>query len=159
MQCAVVEHFRNVVGLADVNSTEVNKDTKHPVIDLMPEQKKIVQKGGTMRLGAYDCVIKEDSLAYEIYKKTIISERHRHRYEFNGKYLDLMEENGLFATGFNPKTGLVEIVERQDHPFFLGVQYHPELKSRVEYPHPLFEAFVLAAIEYKIKEEARQTMA
>ncbi len=153
MQCAVVEHFRNVVGLDDVSSTEVNPEAKHPVIDLMPEQLKIVNKGGTMRLGAYDCTIREDTLAHEIYGNTNISERHRHRYEFNNDYLDQMESKGLIASGFNPETGLVEIVECEDHPFFIGVQYHPELKSRVEVPHPLFVAFVKAAIQFKKTKE------
>lgn len=153
MQCAVVEHFRNVVGLDDVSSTEVNKDTKNPVIDLMPDQVKISRKGGTMRLGAYDCRIKEDSLAFEIYGQQDISERHRHRYEFNNNYLKKMEETGLIASGINPESGLVEIVERPEHPFFIGVQYHPELKSRVEVPHPIFVAFVKAAIQFKKAQE------
>ncbi len=153
MQCAVVEHFRNVVGLDDVSSTEVNKETQNPVIDLMPDQVKIVKKGGTMRLGAYDCQIKEQTLASKIYGTNNISERHRHRYEFNNNYLEQMEEYGLMATGFNPGSDLVEIVERPDHPFFLGVQYHPELKSRVEVPHPIFVAFVKAAIQFKKAKE------
>ena len=156
MQCAVVEHFRNLVGYDDVASTEMNPHTKHPVIDLMPDQVKISQKGGTMRLGAYACDIKEGSLAIDIYKTPHISERHRHRYEFNNDYLTQMEEQGLIATGINPDTNLVEIVERPDHPFFIGVQYHPELKSRVEVPHPIFVAFVDAAIKYK---KAKQLMA
>ena len=153
MQCAVVEHFRNVVGLDDVSSKEVDDDTQHPVIDLMANQKKISQKGGTMRLGAYACRIEEGSLAERIYGTTEIQERHRHRYEFNNTYLDQMMDHGLIASGFNPETGLVEIVEREDHPFFIGVQYHPELKSRVEVPHPLFIAFVEAAIQYKKAKE------
>ena len=158
MQCAVVEHFRNVVGLNDVSSTEVNPQTKNPVIDLMPDQVEISRKGGTMRLGAYACRIKEDSLAAEIYQNLSISERHRHRYEFNNEYLEQMEEHGLSATGINPETGLVEIVERIDHPFFIGVQYHPELKSRVEVPHPIFVAFVKAAMQYKGAKELVGTL-
>jgi len=153
MQCAVVEHFRNVVGINDVSSTEVNADTKNPVIGLMPDQLKVSMKGGTMRLGAYQCDIMEGSLAMNIYQTPHISERHRHRYEFNNDYLDQMESHGLKAAGLNPDTGLVEIVEREDHPFFIGVQYHPELKSRVEVPHPIFIAFVKAAIEYKKTKE------
>ncbi len=153
MQCAVVEHFRNVVGLNDVSSTEVNGETKHPVIDLMPDQVEISKKGGTMRLGAYPCEIKEGSLAIDVYKTPHITERHRHRYEFNNDYLDMMEHNGLLASGINPENNLVEIVEREDHPFFIGVQYHPELKSRVEVPHPIFVAFVDAAIKYKKTKE------
>ncbi|MCL4127751.1 UNVERIFIED_CONTAM: hypothetical protein GTU68_031976 [Idotea baltica] len=156
MQCAVVEHFRNVVGLNDVSSVEVDPSTHHPVIDLMPDQKEIIQKGGTMRLGAYACNIEEGSLAHKVYGTTQIQERHRHRYEFNNAYLDQMNDKGLIASGFNPETGLVEIVERDDHPFFLGVQYHPELKSRVEEPHPIFIAFVEAAIQYK---KAKQMVA
>ena len=158
MQCAVVEHFRNVVGLNDVSSTEVNPQTKNPVIDLMPDQVEISRKGGTMRLGAYACRIKEDSLAAEIYQNLSISERHRHRYEFNNEYLEQMEEHGLSATGINPETGLVEIVERIDHPFFIGVQYHPELKSRMEVPHPIFVAFVKAAMQYKGAKELVGTL-
>ena len=149
MQCAVVEHFRNVVGLDDVSSTEVDTDTQHPVIDLMPDQIKIVKKGGTMRLGAYNCAIKKGSLAEQIYGKELISERHRHRYEFNNDYLKDLEPFGMIASGINPESGLVEIIERPDHPFFIGVQYHPELKSRVEVPHPIFISFVKAAIQYK----------
>ena len=156
MQCAVVEHFRNVVGLDDVSSLEVDGDTKHPVINLMHDQKAISQKGGTMRLGSYTCQIEEGSLAEKIYGALEIEERHRHRYEFNNTYLDQMCNTGLIASGFNPETGLVEIVEREDHPFFIGVQYHPELKSRVEVPHPIFVDFVDAAIKYK---KAKQMVA
>jgi len=153
MQCAVVEHFRNVVGLDDVSSTEVNKETKNPVIDLMPDQLNISKKGGTMRLGAYQCEIEEGTLAMDIYKTPSISERHRHRFEFNNAYLDQMELHHMKASGINPDNNLVEIVERTDHPFFIGVQYHPELKSRVEVPHPIFVAFVKAAIQFKKAKE------
>ena len=148
MQCAVVEFARNVLHL-DASSTELNPKTKHPVIDMMEEQKKITTKGGTMRLGAYDCKIKKGSKAHHIYGETLIQERHRHRYEFNNKYLEQMEEAGLKCTGVNPDSGLVEIVELKDHPWFVGVQYHPELKSTVLNPHPLFVKFVEAAMEYK----------
>ncbi len=150
MQCAVVEYAKNVLKLECASSTEVNEKTKNPVIDLMPEQKKITQKGGTMRLGAYACEIKKGSNAYKAYKSTKISERHRHRYEYNNEYLKQFEKGGLIATGINPETKLVEIVEIKDHPYFVGVQYHPELKSTVENPHPLFVSFVKAALDKKI---------
>lgn len=149
MQCCVIEFSRNVLGLADASSTELNAQSKHPVIDMMEEQKKITTKGGTMRLGAYTCKIKKGSKAYAVYGETTIHERHRHRYEFNNKYLERIEEAGLKATGINPDSGLVEIVELKDHPWFIGVQYHPELKSTVENPHPLFVKFVEAAINHK----------
>ena len=148
MQCAVVEFARNVLHL-DASTTELNPKTKHPVIDMMEEQKKITTKGGTMRLGAYACKIKKGSKAHHIYGDALIHERHRHRYEFNNKYLDQMEEAGLKATGINPDSGLVEIVELKDHPWFVGVQYHPELRSTVLNPHPLFVKFVEAAMAYK----------
>lgn len=149
MQCAVVEFARNVLKLKDAASTEVNEQTKYPVIDLMEEQKKITTKGGTMRLGAYPCNLKKGSLAHHIYGKIKISERHRHRYEFNNKYFDQFEKAGLMATGINPETNLVEVVELKDHPFFIGSQYHPELKSTVLNPHPLFVSFIKAALQNK----------
>ena len=149
MQTAVVEFARNVMGLEGASSTEVNKKAVHPVIDMMPDQKKIKAKGGTMRLGAYDCEIKKHTLAARAYKSQHIKERHRHRYEFNNAYLEQMEKAGLIASGFNPESGLVEIVELKGHPWFLGVQFHPELKSTVENPHPLFVSFVQACVEYK----------
>lgn len=145
MQCAVVEFARHVLHL-EASSTELNPKTKHPVIDMMEEQKKITNKGGTMRLGAYACKIKKGTRAFQIYGDTTIQERHRHRYEFNNKYLEQMEEAGLKAAGTNPDTGLVEIVELKDHPWFVGVQYHPELKSTVLNPHPLFVKFIEAAL-------------
>lgn len=156
MQCAVVEFFRNVVGLSDVSSTEVNADAAHQVISLMADQRNISQKGGTMRLGSYRCHLEEGSVAADIYKESglEINERHRHRYEFNNTYLDQLEPNGMLASGINPDNGLVEIVEVPNHPFFVGVQYHPEYKSRVEKPHPLFVSFVNAAIEYKQTKES-----
>lgn len=149
MQCAVVEFCKNVLHIADANSTEVDPETSEPVIDLMPEQKKITTKGGTMRLGAYACKITKGSIANKSYGKVDISERHRHRYEFNNDYLERMEAAGLIATGKNPDSGLVEIVELKNHPFFVGVQYHPELKSTVENPHPLFVSFLKAALDNK----------
>lgn len=148
MQCAVVEFARNVLNL-DANSTEFDAKTKHPVIDMMEAQKKITIKGGTMRLGAYDCRIKKGSKSHLAYGETLIQERHRHRYEFNNKYLERMEAAGLRAVGTNPDSGLVEIVELKDHPWFVGVQYHPELRSTVLNPHPLFVKFVGAALTYK----------
>ena len=144
MQMAVIEYARNVLGLKDANSTEMDSHTKNPVISLMDEQKEIENKGGTMRLGAWDCVLSPDSHAYEIYQTDAISERHRHRYELNNSYLDALTTNGLKATGINPETGLAEIVEIKDHPWFVAVQYHPEYKSTVLNPHPLFSAFVRA---------------
>jgi CTP synthase len=145
MQMAVIEYGRNVLGIKDAQSSEMNVHATEPVIDMMEEQKKITAKGGTMRLGSYPCEIKERSLAYKIYGSTSISERHRHRYEFNNRYLEQYENAGMIASGRNPETGLVEIMEIPDHPFFVGCQYHPELKSTVENPHPLFVHFVGAA--------------
>lgn len=145
MQMAVVEFARNVLGLKDANSTEMSPDTSNPVIDLMETQKTITAKGGTMRLGAYPCEVKEGSLAYTIYSTKFISERHRHRWEFNNKYLKQFEEAGMVPSGKNPESNLVEIMEIPAHPFFIGVQYHPELKSTVEKPAPLFVHFVKAA--------------
>ena len=149
MQMCVVEFARDVLGLKDAASAEMNPSTPDPVIDLMEDQKSTTIKGGTMRLGAYDCQLDKNSLAYEIYGKELISERHRHRYEFNGNYLTRMEAAGLKASGRNPETGLVEIVEIPTHPFFIGVQFHPELKSTPEVPQPIFVAFVKAALDYR----------
>ena len=149
MQMCVVEFARNVLGLSDAVSTEVNPATSNPVIDLMEDQKSTTIKGGTMRLGAYQCALKAGSLAEKIYGTDIISERHRHRYEFNNDYLDAVEAAGMTASGRNPDTGLVEIVEIPSHPFFIGVQFHPELKSTPEHPQPIFVAFVKAAMEHK----------
>lgn len=149
MQMAVIEFARNVVGLTNANSTEMDPNTLNPIIDLMEDQKTITRKGGTMRLGAWDCELKSNSLASKIYKADIIRERHRHRYEFNSAYKAQMEAAGMIATGFNPDTKLVEIVEIPSHPWFVGVQYHPEYKSTVANPHPLFVAFVKAGLNYK----------
>jgi CTP synthase len=147
MQCAVIEFARNVLGHADANSTEMDAGTKAPVIAMMEEQKSRVDKGGTMRLGAYPCRLTENSKAWQAYGKTNISERHRHRYEFNGAYLDAYRKAGMLPVGVNPQTKLVEVVELKDHPWFVGVQYHPEYKSTVARPHPLFVRFVKAALE------------
>ncbi len=148
MQMAAIEFARNVLGIKDADSTEMQEDTSNPVIDMMEEQKKITMKGGTMRLGSYPCEIKENTLAYSIYGTTTINERHRHRWEFNNKYLEKFEEAGMIASGINPQTGLVEIIELSNHPFFIGVQYHPELKSTVENPQPLFVHFIKAAKDF-----------
>ena len=145
MQCAVIEYARNVLGLSDAHSSEMNPETTNPVIDMMESQKAVTDKGGTMRLGAYPCKLKRDSAAQRIYGKTSISERHRHRYEFNNAYLDVFEKSGFKATGINPETELVEIMELRNHPWFIGVQFHPELKSTVMNPQPLFVDFVKAA--------------
>jgi CTP synthase len=146
MQTACVEFARNVLELKGAASTEVDPKTLHPVIDMMAEQKQISQKGGTMRLGAYPCEIKKKSLAHEAYQSLQIQERHRHRWEFNNSYLEAFEKAGMMATGINPESKLVEIVELRNHKWFVGVQFHPELKSTVENPHPLFVAFVKASI-------------
>ncbi len=147
MQCAVIEFARNVLQYEDANSREMNPATKHPVIDLLETQKSVHYLGGTMRLGAYPCEIKENTLAYKIYNQKLIYERHRHRYEFNNEYTDVFVKNGMLFSGINPEKGLVEIMELKDHPFFIGVQFHPEYKSTVENPHPLFIHFIKAAIE------------
>ena len=149
MQMAVIEFARNVVGLSDANSTEMNKTTPHPVISLMEEQKNIVNMGGTMRLGAWSCKLTKSSKVYEAYHTEMISERHRHRYEFNNAYLDKITAAGIKVSGINPDTNLVEIIELPSHPWFVGVQYHPEYKSTVLNPHPLFVAFIKACLDYK----------
>ena len=154
MQMAVIEFARNVLNWPDAHSTEMMKDTAYPVIDLMEEQKKVTAKGGTMRLGAYPCEIKEGTLAHTIYGTTEISERHRHRWEFNNKYISDFEKAGMMPSGKNPATGLVEIVELPGHPFFIGVQYHPELKSTVENPQPIFVHFVKASKVFGEKRDA-----
>ena len=148
MQCAVIEFARNVIGWKDAHSTEMNASTKHAVIDFMEDQKKVTQKGGTMRLGEYPCVLQKGTKAASIYGKQKIAERHRHRYEFNNKFVKDFEEAGMIPSGINPDNNLVEIVELKNHPWFVGVQYHPEYKSTVENPHPLFVRFIRAAMEY-----------
>jgi CTP synthase len=150
MQMAVIEYARNVLHLADANSTEMNPDTPHPVIDLMESQKNVTEKGGTMRLGAWTCDLKPGTLAHRIYGKDQISERHRHRYEYNNRYAEALQEAGLVSSGVNPETGLVEIVELENHPFFIGVQYHPEYKSTVANPQPIFVSFVAAIVKNKM---------
>jgi CTP synthase len=152
MQCAVIEFARNVLKYQGAHSTEMDENTAYPVIDIMEEQKDIVEMGGTMRLGAYNCRIVEDSKAFEIYSKKLITERHRHRYEFNDKYLDDFKAKGMRAAGINPESNLVEIMEIPEHPWFLGTQFHPEYKSTVANPHPLFQAFIGAAMQYKLKK-------
>ena len=149
MQCAVIEFARNVLKMKGAHSTEMDEVSKYPVIDMMEEQKKIKNKGGTMRLGSYTCEIQKGSKAYQIYGKSRIKERHRHRYEFNNKYIKQFNDAGMITSGTNPDTGLVEIVELKNHPFFVGGQFHPELKSTVANPHPLFVKFVEAASEHK----------
>nr|BAL57845.1 CTP synthase [uncultured Bacteroidetes bacterium] len=145
MQMAVVEFARHVLEWREAHSTEIQPDTPYPVIDLMPDQRGITDKGGTMRLGAYPCEIRKGTLAWRIYQKSLIYERHRHRYELNNRYRAALEEAGLIVSGRYPAKDLVEIVELRDHPFFIGVQFHPEFQSRVEQPHPLFMGFVEAA--------------
>ncbi|MBN8703632.1 MAG: CTP synthase [Bacteroidetes bacterium] len=155
MQCAVIEFARNVIGLKNAHSTEMNPLTPHPVIDLLETQKKIVNKGGTMRLGSYSCEIAdENSLAFDVYKTKNIQERHRHRYEFNNEYLRDFEKYGMIASGMNPDAGLVEMVELKNHPWFLAVQFHPEYKSTVENPHPLFTNFVKTVIKLNKLQKA-----
>jgi CTP synthase len=146
LQVAVIEFGRNVLGLKNANSTEMDPKTKEPIIDLMEEQKKITKKGGTMRLGAYPCTLKEGNKVFEMYGEQDISERHRHRYEFNNDYLDRFEQKGMMAAGVNPDSNLVEIMELKNHPWYVGTQFHPELKSRVLAPHPLFIGFIKAAM-------------
>jgi CTP synthase len=148
MQMAVIEYARNVMNIKDAHSVEMNEQTPNPVINMMEEQKKITLKGGTMRLGSYPCEIAENTLAHKIYGTTHITERHRHRYEFNNDYYQAFEQAGLVMSGKNPETNLVEIIEIPSHPFFIGVQYHPELKSTVENPAPLFVSFIEAAKKY-----------
>lgn len=151
MQMAVIEFARNVLNLQDAFSTEMKSDCKNPVINLMESQEKVTEKGGTMRLGAWDCQISKNSKAFEAYQSEMIKERHRHRYEFNNEYVTRYKDAGMIATGTNPKTGLVEIIEIPTHPWFVGVQYHPEYKSTVLKPHPLFVDFIKAALKQSKK--------
>ena len=146
MQCAVIEFARNVLNLKDAHSREMNPATSSPVIDLLENQKTISHMGGTMRLGSYKCTVEEGTLAHKAYNSTMVNERHRHRYEFNNEYKKQFTEAGLTLSGINPDGGLVEIIEIAKHPFFMGVQFHPEYKSTVENPHPLFVSFVKAAL-------------
>ena len=151
MQCMVIEFARNVLGLTDANSTEMDTTTPHNVIDLMEEQKSVTAKGGTMRLGAYDCVLTEGSRAAAAYGTNHVRERHRHRFEFNNDYTALFEDAGMKCVGRNPDTNLVEVVELPDHRWFIGTQYHPEYSSTVLSPNPIFLDFIKAAIAYKNK--------
>jgi len=148
LQCAVIEFARNVIGYEDAHSTEMTNITEHPVIDLMEEQKGITEKGGTMRLGGYPCELKKGSRAALAYQTDRVRERHRHRYEFNNDYLEAFESNGMIATGINPDSGLVEIMEQPEHPWFVGTQFHPEYRSTALNPHPLFTAFIKAAKDF-----------
>ena len=147
LQCAIIEFARNVLGFDDAHSTEMNSMTKHPVIDLMEEQKGVTEKGGTMRLGGYACSLVKDSLVKEAYQVEMVRERHRHRYEFNNKFLETFQEHGMVPAGINPESGLVEIMEQPGHPWFVGTQFHPEYSSTVLNPHPLFTSFIKAAIK------------
>jgi CTP synthase len=149
MQCAIIEFARHACGLAGANSSEFNADTPHPVVDLLPEQRHLEDKGGTMRLGLYPIVLAEGSRASRLYGEGIIQERHRHRYEVNNEYLQQMEKNGLRVSGVWAEKQLVEIVELPDHPYFVAGQFHPEFRSRPWDPHPLFAGFVSAALEHQ----------
>ena len=152
MQTAVIEFARNACGMRDANSTEFNKKTKYPAISLLEEQKQVKDMGATMRLGSYECVLEKSTKAYKAYKKNKITERHRHRYEFNNKYRTEMAGKGLVFSGVNPQKDLVEIVELKDHPWFVACQFHPEFKSKPDKAHPLFRDFINAAIERGKKE-------
>ena len=156
MQASIIEFARNVLGMADAHSRELDPQTKSPVIDLMEEQKKVTEKGGTMRLGGYPCALKAGSKAAVAYGTESVVERHRHRYEFNGAYLQQFEAAGMIATGINPETGLVEVLEVKNHPWFVAVMYNPEYKSTVSTPAPLFVAFVAAAMEYQKQNKAEK---
>ena len=152
MQCAVVEFARNVLGHKDAHSTEINAETPHAVIDMMEEQKTIKNMGGTMRLGSYPCAIREGSKVHSIYKQNTISERHRHRFEFNNFFMEDFNTNGMTCSGINPNNNLVEIIEYKEHPWFIGVQFHPEYKSTVINPHPLFVDFIKASSKLNINQ-------
>jgi CTP synthase len=158
MQMAVIEYCRNVLGIKDAHSLEMDANTENAVINMMEEQKKVKMLGGTMRLGSYPCTIEADSLAYKIYGTTSIQERHRHRYELNNDYLQQLKDAGMVASGINEATGLIEIIELPNHPYFIGVQYHPELKSTVENPHPLFVHFIGAAKKYNEEKTNLKTV-
>ena len=149
LQCAVIEFARNVCGIKGANSAEFSAKASDPVIHIMESQRSVTEKGGTMRLGTYPCVTSADTLARKIYKSEIIIERHRHRYEVNNKYREILEANGMVLSGLSPDGTLVEIIELRDHPFFIGCQFHPELKSRVMRPHPIFVNFVAASVQHE----------
>ena len=152
LQCAVIDFARNVCNISDANSSEFKPRCKNKVIDLMESQKAIKLKGGTMRLGSYDCEIEVGTKAFSVYRKKNISERHRHRYEVNNKFVKNMKKNGLTFSGFNKKLGVVEIIELKNHPWFVGCQFHPELKSRVDKAHPLFREFIKASLKESLKK-------
>ena len=152
LQCAIIDFARNVCGLKGANSTEFENDTKYPVIDLMDSQRAIKAKGGTMRLGAYDCIIERGTKTFTAYNKTNISERHRHRWEVNNRYRKRLEKNGMIISGVNNDLNLIEIIELKDHPWFIATQFHPELKSRVNRAHPLFRDFIKAAVNFTSKK-------
>jgi CTP synthase len=158
MQMAIIEYARNVLGMSNANSTEMDEATPHPVIDLMEAQKTVTNKGGTMRLGSWDCELKDGTLIKKIYGKDVISERHRHRYEYNNKYKEQLEKAGMVSSGTNPQTDLVETIELPEHPWFIGVQYHPEYKSTVATPHPLFVDFVRAAKEFAMRKKQSERL-
>jgi CTP synthase len=147
MQCAVIEYMRNILGKKDASTTEIDKTTSTPVIDLMHNQKQIREKGGSMRLGSYECKLVEDTIVSSSYNKKIINERHRHRYEFNNNFRELFFSKDMIMSGYNPKNNLVEIIELKNHPWFVGVQFHPEYKSTVQNPHPLFISFINSIIK------------
>ena len=149
LQCAIIDFSRNVCNLSKANSTEFKKRTKYPVVDLMDGQKKVKDKGATMRLGSYKCNVKPGTKAYSAYKKNNIDERHRHRFEVNNKFISVFKKNNLIISGTNTKLNLVEMIEVKNHPWFVAVQFHPELKSRINNAHPLFTEFIRAAIDYK----------
>jgi len=153
LQCAVIDFAKHVSNLKNANSTEFKNRLKFPVIDLMPKQKKIKNKGATMRLGSYSCDLKKESLAYKAYQQSSIYERHRHRYEVNDKFIKRLTKDGLIFTGNNKRLNLVEVIELKNHPWFIGVQFHPELKSRIVKVHPLFKDFIAAAIKYHEKQQ------
>jgi CTP synthase len=150
MHCAIIEFARNVIKLEKANSTEFDPDTPFPVLDLLPEQKKVIVKGGTMRLGAYPCILERNTLAFKAYQQEIVYERHRHRYEFNNLYKEKFLEYGMKFSGVNQDLNLVEIIELPNHPWFIGVQFHPEFKSRPNRAHPLFKEFIKAAIKKSV---------
>jgi len=152
LQMAAIEFARNVLELSGANSHEFDEATPHPVVSLMADQKSVVAKGGTMRLGAYECTLRPGSLAHKLYGRAVISERHRHRYEVNNEYKPRFEERGLIATGVNDQLGLVEVIELEGHPHFIGCQYHPEFQSKPFQPHPLFAGFVRAALEQRARQ-------
>jgi CTP synthase len=149
MQCATIEFSRNVLGLEGAHTTEIDEESPYPVINLMEDQKEVKNLGGTMRLGSYNCMLAPESISSSLYREDMVRERHRHRYEFNNAYREQFEKNGMRLAGINPEEDLVEIIELKDHPWFVGVQFHPEYKSNVKDPHPLFVGFVRAAMDYK----------